>query len=75
MKKLSNRAPKLTKKARKLLKGGNEMVKRSMECKKVDDYHGKTPVYANIKQKPHEPDNFVKVQCGVPFVRPELHGI
>ena len=66
---------KVTKKQRKLLKGGNAMVKASLATKnKIGDYFGMVPVYFN-KAKITEVANFVKVQAGIPFVRPELHGL
>ena len=66
---------KATKKQRKLLKGGNAMVKISIKLKnKVGDYFGRAPIYFN-KAKIGEVDNYVKVAAGVPFVRAELHGL
>ena len=64
----------LTKKASKLLKGGNDMVMISMKCAKIGEYRGLNPVYVN-KAKPHDPVQFVKVRGGIPFVRAELHGL
>ena len=65
---------KTTKKQRKLLKGGNAMVKASLATKnKIGDYFGKVPAYFN-RAKIGEVDDFVKVQSGIPFVRAELHG-
>ena len=64
-----------TKKQRKLSKGGNDMVSRSIACKnKIGDYLGQVPVYYN-RAKPTELPHFVKVQAGIPFVRAELHAL
>ena len=66
---------KLTKKERKIIKGGNSMVKRSIATKnKIAEYFGKVPVYFN-KAAAHELPDFVKVQSGIPFVRAELHAL
>ena len=66
---------KVTKKQRKLLRGGNAMVKLSMATKnKIGDYFGKPPVYFN-NAKPQEVANFVKIRAGIPFVKPELHRV
>lgn len=66
---------KLTKKARKLLKGGNAAVNYSLEKgQEIGGYIVANPVYIN-KAKPYDLPDFVKVRAGVPFVRPELHNL
>ena len=69
------KAARLTKKARKLLKGGNAAVSYSIEKgEKIGKYIGATPVYFN-KAGRLEVANFAKVKAGIPFVRTELHGL
>lgn len=64
---------KVTKKQRKLIKGGNAMVKYSLRLGvKIGEYIGANPVYRN-KAAPHQPVDFVKVQNGLPFIRKSNH--
>ena len=67
---------KLTKKQKKLLKGGNAAVIRSLEDGKPIGacYTGAVPVYRNIADS-GQPDNWVKVRAGVPFVKPSNHNL
>jgi hypothetical protein len=63
----------MTKRQRKLLKGGNAMVKYSLERGlKIGEYFGSYPMFHNIA-KIGQPANFAKVKNGLPFVRKENH--
>jgi len=70
-----NKKPSKTKKQRKLIKGPNDMVKRSLKNgTKILDYIGKPPVYVN-KSPLNEIVNYVKVSLGIPFVKnPNMTG-